>query len=115
MTEVVLRGLSYIVTMNGREIRGRRASASNIKMFHLRADDLRHDIENEFAHLAWGIDFGLAEPSIVASPMYTLIDRTAVMGQGNACRWRHKGLFVDGTESQWLSEEEARDNFTIYS
>ena len=111
VTEVVLPGLSYI-TMNGRGIRRRRASAANIKMFHLRPDDLRHDFENEFAHLAWGIDFGLAEPSIVASPMYTVIDRKAVMGQGNAWKWRYKGRFVDGAELQWLSEEEARDSFT---
>ena len=98
--------------MNGRRIRRRRVSAANIKMFHIRPDDLRHDFENEFAHLAWGVDFGLAEPSIVASPMYTLIDRRAVMDQGNAWKWRYKGRFVDGTESQWLSEEEAQGSFT---
>ena len=107
VTEVVLPGLSYIVTMTGRGIRRRRASASNIKMFHSRPDDLRHDFENEFAHLAWGVDFGLAEQSIIASPMYTLEDRKAVMGQGNAWKWRCKERLVDGTESQWLSEKEA--------
>ena len=36
----------------------------------------------------------------------------AVMGQGNAWKWRYKGRFVDCTESQWLSEEEAREYFT---
>ena len=112
MTEVLLSGLSYIVTMNGRGIRRRRAFAANIKMFHLRPDNLRHDFENEFSHLAWEVDFGLAEPSVVASSMYILIDRMAVMGQGNAWKWRYKGRLVDGTESQWLSEEEARDSFT---
>ena len=66
MTEVVSPGLSYIVTMNGQGIRRRRASASNIKMFYLRPDDLRHDFEKEFAHLGWGVDFGLAESSIEA-------------------------------------------------
>ena len=112
MTEVVLPGLSSIVTMNGRWIRRRRASASNIKMFHSRPDGLCHDFENEFAHLPLGVDFGLAEPSIVASLMHTLIDRKAVMGQGNAWKWRYKGRFVDGAESQWLSEEEARGSLT---
>ena len=34
------------------------------------------------------------------------------MGQGNAYKWRYKGRFVNGTELQWLSEEEARDSFT---
>ena len=58
VTEVVLQGLSHIVTVNGRGILRQLASASKIKMFHLRPDDLRHDFENEFAHLAWGVDFG---------------------------------------------------------
>ena len=90
VAEVFFPGLSYIVTMNGRGICRRRASASSIKMFHLSLDDLRHDHENEFAHLEWGDYFGLAKPSIVASPMYTLIDRKAVMGSGNAWKWRYK-------------------------
>ena len=69
-------------------------------------------LRKRIAHLAWGVNFGLAEPSIVASPMYTLIDRKAVMDQGNAWKWRYKGRFVDGTESQWLSVGEARNSFT---
>ena len=112
MTEVVLTGLSYIVTMTGRGIRRRRAPAANIKMFHLRPYDLRHDFKNEFDHLAWEGDFGHGEPWIVASPMHTLIDSKCVMGQGNAWKWRYRGRFVDGPESQWLSKEEARDSFT---
>ena len=112
MNEVVLPELSYVVTMNRRGIRRRKVSAKNIKMFHIRPDDLGHDFENEFAHLAWGVDFGLAAPSTVALPMYTLIDRYGVMGQGNASKWRCKARLVDGTEWQWLSEEEARDSFT---
>ena len=111
VTEVALPGLSYIVTMKGRGIGRQRAALANIKMFHSRPDDLRHDFENEFAHLAWRVDFGLAESSIVASPMHTLIDRKAVMGQGNAWKVSIQGTFVDGTESQWLSGEQARDSF----
>ena len=45
--------------------------------------------------------------------MYTLLDRKAVMGQDNAWKCRYKGRFVDGTESQWLYEEEAREKFTL--
>lgn len=74
VTEAVLPRLSYIATMNGRPIRRRRASAANIKTIHSCPDDLRHDFGDEFAHLAWDVDFGLAEPWTVASPMYTLID-----------------------------------------
>ena len=82
VTEVVLPGLSYIVTMNWRGIRRRRAS---------RSDDLRHDFENEFAHLAWVVEFGFAEPSIVGSPLYTVIDRKAVMGQEVAIQGMIRG------------------------
>ena len=113
MTGVVVPEHSYIVAINGRGIRRRRASAANIKMFHLRPDDLCHDFENEFAHLTWGVGFGLAEPLILPSRMYTPIDRNAMMGQGNAWKWRHKGRFVDGMESQWLSEKETRDSFPL--
>ena len=55
---VVLPGLSYIVTINGRRIRRRRASAAKPKLFHLRPDDLRLHFENKPAHLAWGFEFG---------------------------------------------------------
>ena len=71
-TEVVLPGISYIVTNIRGGIRRRRASATSIKMFHSRPDILGHDFENEFAHLAWGVDFGLAEPLIILSLMYPL-------------------------------------------
>ena len=95
VTEVVLPTLSYIVMMNWRGIRRRRASAANMKMFHLRPDDLRHGFENEFAHLALGVDFGLAKPSIVASPMYTLIDRK-VDGSGQRLE-----VAIQGTIRGW--------------
>ena len=52
ITEVVLPGLSYTVAMNARGIRRRRESAVNTKLSLLRPDDLRHDFENQFAHLA---------------------------------------------------------------
>ena len=73
VTEVALPGLSYIVTMNGRGIRRRRTSASNIKVFHLRPDDLHHDFENEFVHLAWGVDFGLAAVDCSVAYVYLCI------------------------------------------
>ena len=96
MTEVGLPALSYIVTMNERGIRRRRALAVNIKIATYVRTTSVTTFENDFAHLAWGVDFGLAEPSVVSSP-----------------KWRYKGRFVESTESQWLSEEEARDSFTL--
>ena len=44
--------------------------------------------------------------------MYILLDRKAVLVQDNAWKCRYKGRFADVTESQWLSEEEARDKVT---
>lgn len=41
--------------MNGREIRRRGASpaSANIKVIQLRSADLHHDLEDDFAFLAW--------------------------------------------------------------
>ena len=38
-------------------------SVADIKPFHERPVELRHAFEDEFAHLAWGPDIGLAEVS----------------------------------------------------
>lgn len=53
MTEVLIPGLSYDVTIDGRATRRRRASAINIETFHLRPANLRHDFGDKFAHLGW--------------------------------------------------------------
>lgn len=49
--DVFLPGPSYIITINGRGIRKRRAAAANLKMFHVCSDGLRRDFEDTFAHL----------------------------------------------------------------
>ena len=64
------------------------------------------------AHLAWGADLGLAGISTVAVLLYTLTDRQAVGSPGGAWEWQYKGLYQNGTESEWLQEEEVRDSFT---
>ena len=79
--EVIIPGLSFYVVMNGQRVRHYRASATNIKKFHLSPFDLRHDSGGEFAHLAYGEDLGLAEPSTVASHVYSLTDREVVRGE----------------------------------
>ena len=112
ITAVEQPGLSYQATMSGRRIRGRVASAANIKAFHERPEHMRHDFEDEFGHLAWGEDLGLGSTSTVAVPLYTLTDRKAVGDPGGAWDWHYKGRYQSGAESEWLEEEEIRDSFT---
>lgn len=83
-----------------------------MKSFHARPPHLRHASEKNIAHLAWAEDFGLAEPSTVASPLYKFIGRKAVKGGTNSWTWRYRGRYVDGTESPWLTESEAGSSFT---
>ena len=59
-------------------------SVADIKPFHERPVELRHAFEDEFAHLAWGLDIGLAEVSTAAAPLY-----------------RHVGLGVHGQAPGW--------------
>ena len=75
VTAVITPGLCYRVTLQGRRERVRRAAASHIKPYHLRPPSLRHDFGDEYAHFAWGPDLGLVTASILALPLYTLVDR----------------------------------------
>ena len=112
VVSTVTPGLCYRVVLKGRQIRERRASAAHMKPFYVRPANLRHDFEDEYAHFAWGADLGLAEPSTVASPMYTLLDRRAVREQTGAWKWEYRGRYLNGSESDWVSETEASDSFT---
>ena len=53
-------------------------SVANVKSLYLRPVDRHHELEDEFAHAAWGPDLGLAEASTAASSVYTLFDRKEV-------------------------------------
>ena len=63
-------GLSYQATVR-RRIRERGLLAANIKIFQERPEHMRHDFEDEIAHLAWGADLGLGGISTVEVPPYT--------------------------------------------
>ena len=63
MTAIEQPGISYQVTMSGRRIRRRTVSAAHIKAFYLRPEHLRHAFGDEFAHLAWAANLGLADAS----------------------------------------------------
>ena len=98
--------------MSGRGIRGKLVSAANIKVFHERPEHMGPDFEDEFAHLAWGVDLGLGSTSTVAVPLYTRADRNAVGEPGGAWDWHYKGKYQSEAESEWLEDEEIRDSFT---
>ena len=108
--QVVIPGLSLKVKMPGRKIRERTVSAANVKKFHVRPTHLRHPFPDEYSQFVWGVDLGLAITS--TPPLYTLTDRKVVLGSGSSWVWEYRGLFHDGAESHWLSEEEVLDSFT---
>ena len=77
VTEVVLPGLSYIVTMNARGIHRRRASVAKIRTTSVTISKMNL--------LTWhGELTSDLRSRLVASPMYTLIDIKALMGQSSA-------------------------------
>ena len=78
VTAVVTPGLYYRVTLQGRRERVRQAATSHITPYHLKPQSLRHDFGEEYAHIAWGPDVRLAAASILASSIYTLVDRCSI-------------------------------------
>lgn len=82
MCLIVVPNLSFQVVMRGRKISESTVSAANMKLIHARPEHLRHEFSDEYSQLAWSADLGLAEPSVVASPLYTLVDRRFVLEEG---------------------------------
>eukprot|EP00752_Nemacystus_decipiens_P011522 g10231.t1 len=96
------------------EIWQRRVAAGDVKPFHRRPDHLQHDFEDEYSHLVWSSDLGLQSTSVVAVPLYTLTSRRVshnATGTG-AWTWEYRGRYQDGAQSDWITEDEARDSFS---
>ena len=74
--------------MRGRRIRRRTVSAANIKLFHVQPEHVRHSSEDEFEHLAWVADLGLAGTLTAVVPLYTLTERQVVGSTWNGCQWK---------------------------
>ena len=99
IVNVIRQGLSFTVRLKGRQIRQRSVAASDIKPFHVRPEHLRHSFEDEFAHVIWSVDLGLADTSVVAVPLYTSIEKRVVKGRGEsntAWAWEYRGRYQDG-------------------
>lgn len=81
---------------------------ANVKLFHVRSKELRHDVEDELAHLAWESDLGLAEVSMAASPLYSsTLDRRVVHKNEHVWSLEYRGRFQYGSESEWIDDGEA--------
>ena len=102
VTAVITPGLCYQVVLNGRQIRERKTSASHLKPYHVRPVGIRHDFGDEYSHFAWEADLGQTLPSMVASPLYTLVDRSAVSSGDNSWKWRYTGKLLIGMMSDWF-------------
>ena len=111
INKVLNVGLIIEVVMKGRSTRTRHVSAGGIKPFHVRPPDLRHPHADEFAQFAWSADFGLATPSIVAKPLYTLCDRRNVTSATGVPKWEYHGKYRNGKLSQWMAEREVLSSF----
>lgn len=69
--------------------------------------------EDEYASFARGAGLGLAEPSTVASPIYTLLGRCAVVCERTGARkWEYRGRYFNGSESKLVTEAKALNSFT---
>ncbi|CAB1113987.1 unnamed protein product [Ectocarpus sp. CCAP 1310/34] len=115
VVNVVRMGLSFTVRLHGRQVRQRTVVASDMKQFYSRPLDLRLPFEDEFSHFVWGPDLGLVEDSVVAAPLYTLVDRRTTQGAGGASTawaWEYRGKYQDGTTSSWLTEDTVKDSFS---
>lgn len=68
---VIPPGLRFTVRLRGRQTRQRSAAASGVTPFYHLPPKLRHDLEDEYSHLVWSADLGLADTSAVAVTLYT--------------------------------------------
>lgn len=51
VVNAIRQGLSFTIRPNGRQLRQRSLTASDIKPFHFRPAELQHTFEDEYAHL----------------------------------------------------------------
>eukprot|EP00903_Cladosiphon_okamuranus_P005335 g5333.t1 len=113
VVNVLQERLCFTVQLNGRHIRQRRVVAADIKPFHQPPAHLRHDFEDEFSHLVWSSALDLADLSVASVPLYTLTARRVKHDRGGtAWSWEYRGRHHDGAQSDWITEDEARDSFS---
>ena len=96
MTNVVFKGLSAVIKMEGRKKRSRMVSVASLKPLYRRSSDLRHPIGDEFAQIASGADLGLRRRFGCGGPdVYT--DRPYEGGERDG----NSSLGISGKISRW--------------
>ena len=86
-------------------------SPKGSKPFHARPLDLRHPVADKSPKFAWSQDFGLATPSVVAKPLYTLCDRRNLTSATGVSKWEYRDKYPNGKPSQWMVETEILSSF----
>ena len=89
-------------------------SFSHQALYHLRPPSLRHGFGDEYAHFASGLELGLAAASILASPIYTLVDRCPIKLRNGSWEWRYRGHYLNGSLSRFITESECLNSFAPF-
>ena len=88
-----------------------RESDSNIQRNGL-GGKLEHERWTGPWKYAWPADYGLASPSVAATPLYTLSDRRVIVTESGSKKWEYRGRYQNGRETGWLTEIEILGSFT---
>ena len=112
VSEVLQRGLSVKVLMNGRKKRERNVSLADVKLFHTRPPSLRHSLADEFAQFAWTADFKLSPDEEQSPVLDSIADCRRVIKPSGTRVWEYKGRTSDGRVSDWLPENKILEIFT---
>lgn len=63
-----------------------------MKLFRVRPKYLRHEFPDKYLQLAWSADLELAEPLMVASPLYNLVDGRVMHRKETSWSWEYHDL-----------------------
>ena len=91
VVKIVFKGFRAVIEMERRKTRTRTVFMASPKPLYRRPSDMRHSIEDKFAQIALGADFGLRGDSAGAAPMYTLMDRRTIVSTSGVARWEYRG------------------------
>ena len=110
---VLLERLCLTVQLTGRRNRQRHVIAADVKPSYPRPHHLQLPFENDFSHLIWSAYLGLADTFVVGVSLYTLIARRVGKGTGHIgpSAWEYRGRYQDSAQSDWITEDKARDGF----
>lgn len=111
VSEVLQRGLSVQVSMQGRRLRNRRVSLADVKPLCTRPLSLRHSLTDGFAQYR-SPDSKLPEEKKNALHFVSIVTCQRVTNSTGVRVWEFKGRWGDGRESDWLSESQMLETLT---